>query len=101
RHADRWRGLGLACAYAGAVPREAMESLSTMAGPNHPHLAQGVAFAAQARERAGNPAPHTDLACRIVCGMPAEDAARLTDRALEDLPGNGTLPAYEVWPQRI
>src|SRR5262249_8392585 len=76
-------------------------TLSALAGPHHPHLAQGVAFAAQARERAGNLAPYTDQACRIVCDMPAEDAARLTDVALRDLPADGVLPAYEVWRQRI
>ena len=101
RHADLWSGVGLACAYAGGVDRTAVETLCALAGPHHSHLAQGVAFAAQARERAGNRAPYTDWACRIVCGMPAEDAARLTDVALRDLPADGVLPAYEVWRQRI
>ncbi len=101
RHADLWSGVGLACAYAGGLPEQAIESLCAMAGPHRPHLAQGVAFAAKARERAGNPAPHTQLACLIVCGMPAEPAARLTDRALEGLPSDGALPAYEVWRQRV
>ncbi len=59
RHADLWSGVGLACAYAGGLPGQAIESLCAMAGPHRPHLAQGVAFAAKARERAGNPAaPH-------------------------------------------
>jgi len=101
RHADLWSGVGLACAYAGGVPGQAIESLSAMAGQDRPHLAQGVAFAAKARERAGNPAAHTQLACLIVCGMPAEPAARLTDDALDGLPSDGVLPAYEVWRQRI
>jgi enediyne biosynthesis protein E3 len=101
RHADLWSGVGLACAYAGGVPEEAIGGLSMMAGPHRPHLAQGVAFAAKARQRAGNPAPQTELACRIVCGMSADEAAGLTDHALAGLEGEGATPAYEVWRHRI
>lgn len=101
RQADLWSGVGLACAYAGGVTTESIGTLKSMAGSNQPSLAQGVAFAAKARERAGNPAPQTDRACRIICGLSAEDAARLTDRALVDLPMDGLLPAYEIWRQRI
>jgi enediyne biosynthesis protein E3 len=101
RHPDLWSGVGLACAYAGGVPERAIESLKASAGPHSSNLAQGAAFAAKARERAGNPAAHTELACQIICGMPAKPAASLTDRALEDLSPDGALPAYEVWRQRI
>jgi hypothetical protein len=101
RQADLWSGVGLACAYAGGVTDVPIRCLRSMAGANQPQLAQGAAFAAKARERAGNPAPRTDLACRVLCGLPAEDAARLTEYALADLPADGLLPAYEVWRQRI
>ena len=101
RHADLWSGVGLACAYAGGVPSPAIEGLAELAGPHHPHVAQGAAFAAKARQRAGNPVEHTELACRILCGMAADEAAGLTDRALADLADRGGLPAYEVWRGRI
>jgi hypothetical protein len=101
RHADLWSGAGLACAYAGGVPEEAVEQLGRRAGRDHPHLAQGAAFAAKARRRAGNPAPHTEMACRILCGMSADEAAGRTDQALIDLSDNEGLPAYEVWRGRI
>ncbi len=101
RRADLWSGVGLACAYAGGVPAEAIEALLSRADDYQPQLAQGAAFAAKCRERAGNPASHTDLACRIVCGISAEDAARLTDQALTDLPCDPTITAYEIWRQRI
>lgn len=101
RHADLWSGVGLACAYAGGVPAVAIEDLCAVAGGFHPHLAQGVAFAAQARRRAGNPTPHTELAARIVCRMSADQAAGLTDAALNGLTDSDGLPAYEVWRKRI
>ncbi len=101
RREDLWSGVGLACAYAGGVEQEAIISLRQSAGVYQPHVAQGVAFAAKARQRAGNPALHTEMACTVLCGCPADAAAKITDIALEDLPPDGEVPAYEVWRQRI
>jgi hypothetical protein len=101
RRADLWSGVGLASAYAGGVCESALELLREAAGEYLPQVAQGVAFAAKARERAGNPAPHTDLACRVLCRASAERAAAITDSALENLPPDGVEPAYEAWRQRI
>jgi hypothetical protein len=101
RRPDLWSGIGLACAYAGGVDRHSIEMLTKIARANLGQLAQGAAFAAKARARAGIPSTHTDLACRILCGMPAEDAASATDVALVDLPADGVLPSYEIWRQRI
>lgn len=101
RHADLWSGVGLACAYVGGVDRAALETLRAMAESNAPHLAQGAAFAAKARQRAANPAPQTELACGVLCGVSAELAAAITDIALEGLPSDGAEPAYEVWRKRI
>jgi hypothetical protein len=101
RHADLWSGVGLACAYVGGTDRAALEILRMLAGPHVPHLAQGAAFAAKARQQAGNPAPQTELACATLCGVSADTAAATTDAALENLPSDGAEPAYEVWRQRI
>jgi hypothetical protein len=101
RRADLWSGVGLASAYAGGVTDAALRALGERSGPNHAHVAQGVAFAAKARQRAGNPAAQTELACRILCGMSADEAAGLTDRALINLGDCEGVPAYEVWRGRI
>jgi hypothetical protein len=101
RQADLWSGIGLACAYAGGVDRVALECLRANAVERLPQLAQGAAFAAKARERGGNPAAHTELACEVLCGMPAREAATITDAALQDLPPDGADPAYETWRRRI
>jgi enediyne biosynthesis protein E3 len=101
RQADLWSGVGLACAYAGGVDYSAIAALGTAAGPFRLQLAQGAAFAAKARQRANNPAVHTERACEVLCGLSAAAAATLTDAALENLPLDGAEPAYEVWRQRI
>jgi hypothetical protein len=101
RHADLWSGVGLACSYAGGVAQAAIEDLRQAAGPYLPHLAQGAVFAASARQRAGNPAPQTDLACNILCGLSPCAAAVIADKALVDIPSDGAEPAYQVWRRRI
>jgi hypothetical protein len=101
RRGDLWSGAGLACAYAGPWRRGAAEALARAAGPHRAALAQGAAFAAGARRRAGNPAPHTDLACSALCGVDSEAAAAVTDEALRGLSPRGALPAYEAWRLRI
>jgi hypothetical protein len=101
RRGDLWSGVGLACAYAGGVEDSMVDSLRVAAATDRPHLALGAAFAAKARELAGNTTGHTDRACRILCGVPAPVAAQLTDAALEGLAPYGDDPAYEIWRQRI
>jgi hypothetical protein len=101
RRGDLWSGVGLACAYAGGCGRAAIESLPTAADEHLPALAQGVAFAAKTRHRAANLNLHTETACRLICGRSAEEAAAITDAALEDLCAEDGVPAYEVWRRRI
>ena len=102
RRPDLWSGLGLACAYAGGRTRAEIEKLLRAAGPHAPQLAQGVAFAAKARERAGNMAAHTELACEVICGMSAARVAAVTDEEFRDLPADQPgEPAAEVWRRRI
>jgi enediyne biosynthesis protein E3 len=101
RQADMWSGVGLAATYAGIASESALRRLRDLAGACRPHLAQGVAFAAKARERAGNLTDYTDFAARALCGLSAAQAARLCDTTLENLPGDAPEPAYEIWRQRI
>src|SRR5262249_23209459 len=101
RRADLWSGIGLACAYAGAYNERDLASLCAAADGYRAELAQGVAFAAKARLRAGNLVPHTGRACEVICGASAVEAAGMTDAALNNLPQDGPEPAFEVWRRRI
>jgi hypothetical protein len=103
RRRDLWSGVGLACAYAGGVDRGVIEQLRLAAGSERPALAQGVAFAATARRRAGNPTADTALACAVICGTTCDEAAAVTERTLppaSQAEASG-LPLFELWRQRI
>ena len=101
RCADLWSGVGLAATYAGGVGESELKALRESAGDCRPHLAQGAAFAAKARQRSDCLVPYTNLACAVLCGMSAAEAARLTDDAIEKLPPDGAEPTYEIWRKRV
>lgn len=101
RQSDLWSGIGLAATYAGIVSEPSLGELREKAGGFQPQLAQGAAFAAKARQRAGNLTDYTNLATKILCGLAAADAALLADEALENLPADSDVPAYEIWRRRI
>ena len=101
RRSDLWAGVGLACAYAGGADLTALVRLVELAGVHLAAAAQGAVFAAETRNRAGNPAAHCDLACRTLCGMPADDAAAIARETMTGLPPDGTVPSYEIWRIRI
>jgi len=101
RQGDLWSGAGLACAYAGGRSRESVEEMLRLSGEHAPQLAQGVAFAAAARQRAANPAPQTELACQTLWGLGADAVSEIVLQAGEDLPADGAVPGFEAWRRRI
>ena len=101
RQSDLWSGLGVAAAFAGGIGRDELERLRAACGRHLPAVAQGASFAAFARREAGNPAGHTDLACRVLCGRGAAEAAAVVAETGRDLPPDGVLPAFEAWRRRV
>ena len=97
---DAWSGAGLACAYAGGLAADAIARLQNEAGTHSVALAQGAAFAAKARQLAGNPALHTEIACEILCSMPAEQAAALCDETYGKINLLHPCP-YQHWRQLV
>ena len=95
-HNDVWSGVSLACAYAGGIAPAAISELRSESGLHAAALAQGAAFAAKARHLADNPATHTDIACSVICQMPAEQAAALCDTAFARIDPLHPCP-YQDW----
>jgi hypothetical protein len=102
RRPDLWSGLGLAATYAGGVSESELSELPRLASEYRSHLAQGAAFAAKARHFAGIQTPHTEIACRLLCGLSSLQAAALTDSALAGVQRSrlGAEP-YEAWRSEI
>lgn len=98
---DLYAGAGLAATYAGGAQEDELRYFRDHAGEYRPQLAQGSAFAAGARVRAGLVVPHNEIATQVFCGMSPEQAKKVTDEALVGLPDDGRVPAFEVWRERI
>jgi hypothetical protein len=101
RRGDLYSGVGLAATYAGGVEERELTALRRRAGAYRANLAQGSAFAADARVRAGIVPAHSVLATQVLCGTTPADAARRTNELRPAHPADGDLPAYELWRQRI
>ena len=97
---DAWSGIGLACAYAGGAASCEMKEAISLAGPFDSALAQGAAFAAKARQLAGNQAWHTKQACDVLANISAEQAAALCDSALAQVNRSSTSP-YQQWRELV
>ncbi|MFD8533608.1 DUF1702 family protein [Streptosporangium canum] len=101
RRADLYGGAGLAATYAGGAQEDELLAFRERAGEYRPLLAQGSAFAAEARVRADLLVPHNEIAAQVICGTTPEQAARVTHETRPAGAVQGQLPAYEVWRQRI
>jgi hypothetical protein len=101
RQGDAWSGVGLACAYAGGVPDATIAAVARYGAEHAAEIAQGAAFAAKTRLRAGLLVDHTTRACWILCRSAPEDAAAVTDVCLHGLVDSPLVPAFETWRRRI
>jgi hypothetical protein len=101
RQADLWSGVGLAAAYAGGLSRMEVDHLKQQACQHLPAFAQGVAFAAKARQRASHIPEQTQLACACVWNQPVEQIAKITDDTIVGLHPSSKLSAYATWRERI
>jgi hypothetical protein len=101
RQGDLYAGIGLAATYAGGVEEDELRLLLERAGKHRGELAQGSAFAAEARVRGGLVVPHNELATNILCGLPVEKAARITQDVRPGVVVDGDVPAYQTWREDI
>jgi enediyne biosynthesis protein E3 len=65
RHADLWRGTGIAVAYAGGCDEDTLKTLLQYAGTNSGQLATGAALAAKSRREANAVTADTDRCSRL------------------------------------
>ncbi|MFJ6573615.1 DUF1702 family protein [Streptomyces sp. NPDC091292] len=101
RRADLYSGAGLAATYAGGADEAELEHLRERAGAHRPHLLQGSAFAAEARERAGLSVAHTHTATKVLCRMDTQEASLLCRELRPVSSDRVDASSYEEWRQRI
>jgi enediyne biosynthesis protein E3 len=101
RRGDLYSGVGLASTYAGGVEEQELRTVLRRAGDYAGNLAQGSAFAADARVRAGVVPPHSALATQVFWGATPADVALCVTKLRPEQEVVGEQPAYEVWRQRL
>lgn len=100
RRGDLYSGIGLAATYAGG--EQGLAGLRERAGEHRPQLAQGSAFAAEARDRAGLLLPHVGTATEALCARPPKEAAALVRQTRpRNEPFGEAVPGYEAWRTRL
>jgi len=103
RHRDDvWSGVALAATYAGGVPAGGYPHLLARCGRHGPALAQGAAFAAEARRQSGEVPEHTRQAVAALAGTTVDTAADWTWQARAGLAGPDAGPAaYRQWRSTV
>jgi hypothetical protein len=100
RHGDLFSGLGLAMAYAGPTTSEDVRQAVELAGREGPHLAQGIAFACEARARASHIPANARTAAQVIGFEPSALAALVCD-ARKSLSEQDEEPRYEAWRRKV
>lgn len=85
RRGEMWHGVGVAAAYAGGVGEETLVELLALSGGYRPDFLSGIPFAARMRQRGGNASPATDMACKVLLKMTADQSADLLVRNLDEI----------------
>lgn len=70
RHADLWRGVGIACGYVGGSDKSNLERLLSYSGAFKDQLRTGLTLAGISRSASNSVTADIDLACEIICDKP-------------------------------
>lgn len=97
RQVNLWTGAGMACSFAGGTDRAGLERVRRAAGAYRHRLAWAAAAAAWTRDLAGNPAPHTDLACAVLGELSGSEAARVLEDARHELGRDRSATSFRRW----
>lgn len=100
RHADLWRGVGIATAYVGGCDEFILRELFSLSFPYQNQLSVGAALVAKARNSANALTPDVELACEVWCKRSAQEVLSITEKAA---PAFATDPndAYLIWLSNI
>ncbi|MBK5286721.1 MAG: DUF1702 family protein [Bacteroidia bacterium] len=81
RHADLWRGVGIACSYVGGADETILKKLFSLAQNNSVQLSIGAAMVAKSRTHANIITKDVELACNVWCNLSVQGAMFLAVKA--------------------
>ncbi len=88
RHADLWRGVGIACGYVGGNKKEWLEDLLKISIEYKDQLCAGITLAAISRSGSDSIAEDIEVVCNIICGKSLKDVlSKETDLEKQIVPG--------------
>jgi hypothetical protein len=97
RHADLWRGIGIAFTYVGGFNEKMLDELYLMAAEHKSQLFIGAALVAKGRAQSNTLNPETDKVCGAWFNLSASDTVEIINNLLQD-PTNKT---YDQWLSAI
>ncbi len=100
RHADLWRGVGIAIAYVGGCDDEDLKTLLEYAAANRFQLACGAALAARSRTMANTMTADTDRCSRLWFALTATDEHAIAFAGAKT-PGATYEELYSHWIKKM
>jgi hypothetical protein len=73
RHADLWRGVGIACGYVGGNDKTNLEQLVNHSAEFKDQFCNGITLAAISRHASDSITKDIEVAYEIICGRPLKD----------------------------
>ncbi len=95
RHADLWRGVGMACIYVGGCDDKMFNDLYSMAGEYAHQLSVSAALVSSARFDAEAVTPYVHAACTYWCRCQFKNVVDVTFKTASVIPMNDN--AYKEW----
>lgn len=83
RHADLWRGVGIACGYVGGSDKNILEQLLISSSEFKKQLCAGIILAAVSRRASNSISEDINLACNIICGKSLDSVLSDKDGLLQ------------------
>jgi|SRR5882724_194953 len=96
RRSEMWHGVGVASAYAGGVGEEVLTELLELSGNYRTDFLSGIPFASRMRQRGENASQSTDVACRLLLQMTADEAADLLVGYMDEISAQWTGTRKEL-----
>lgn len=99
RHADIWRGIGIACTYVGGCCKTMLNEMLSVSAKHKIQLMAGAALAVKARIETNSLTVNNELICKTWCNLSAQQIIALTINAEPIF--STPEQTYQTWVSKI